>query len=57
MTSTVLATRGERLILTIGGFSGRDQGPEAFRTELLTVIEANDDNRLAAFVVFDRERH
>ena len=54
MTSTVLATRGERLILTSSGYSGKDQGPEAFRTELLTVIEIDDDNRLSALVVFDR---
>ena len=54
VTSTVLATRGERLILTSGGYSGKDQGPEAFRTELLTVIEINDDNRTCGAVVFDR---
>ena len=33
VTSTVLATRGERLILTSAGFSDIDQGPEAFRQQ------------------------
>ena len=55
VTSTVLATRGERLILTSAGFSDIDQGPEAFRTEVLSVSEILTDNRLSALVLFDRE--
>ena len=35
VTSTVIATRGERLALTRTRYSGRDQGPEAFRTDAL----------------------
>jgi hypothetical protein len=51
--STVIATRGERLALTRTGFSGRDQGSEAFRTEVLTVAEINTGERAVASVSFD----
>jgi class 3 adenylate cyclase len=52
MTSAVIATRGERLILTRTGFSGRDQGSEAFLTEVLIVAEINADERITANVSF-----
>jgi class 3 adenylate cyclase len=52
-TSTVMATRGERLALMRIGLSSRDQGHEAFATELLIVDEINADERLAAGVAFD----
>ena len=53
VTSTVIATRGERLILTSAGFSGTDQEAEPFRTDVLSVTEINTDDRLSALVLFD----
>ena len=52
MTSTVIATRGERLVLSRAD-SGPDQGPEAFLTEVLGVVEINADERIVADVTFD----
>ena len=37
VTSRVLAIRGQRLALTLTVFSGRDQRPDAFHTELLRI--------------------
>lgn len=52
--STTVATRGTRLLLARASYSGDDHGPEqAFRTELLSVVEANGDGKLSAQVVFD----
>src|SRR5208337_2873659 len=53
VTSTVIATRGERLALTRTGYSGRDQESEAFRTDALAVGEINADGKIAAAVAFD----
>ena len=53
MTSTVIATRGERLVLIRGRLRSRDQEPEAFRSEVLAVVEINADDRIVALVVFD----
>ena len=53
MTSTVIATRGERLTLSRVRFSGRDQRPEAFHTEVLGIVEIDADKRIVARVVFD----
>jgi len=53
MTSETLAIRGERLVLSRTRFSGRDQRPDAFHTELFRVAEMDDDERLAAVVTFD----
>jgi hypothetical protein len=53
IASTVVATRGERLALTRARMSGRDQRPDAFYTEALTILEVDADNRGAAKVVFD----
>ena len=39
ITSQVLAIRGERLALTRTVFSGRDQRPAAFHTEILRIAE------------------
>jgi len=50
---TRIATRGRNLILTRLGFSGRDEGSESFLTELLVVVEINDDERIVAGVSFD----
>ncbi len=53
LSSTVIATRGERLVLSRLRFSGRDQRPEAFYTEALGIAEINADNRITARVAFD----
>ncbi len=53
LTSTVIATRGERLALAQLRLSGRDQRPEAFRTEMLAIVEIDADNRTAARILFD----
>ena len=53
MTSTVIATRGTRLILTRTRHSGPDQSPEGFLVDTLGVVEINADNRIAARVVFE----
>ncbi|ORV54593.1 hypothetical protein AWC05_18580 [Mycobacterium florentinum] len=54
ISSTVIATRGDRLALGRFVFSGRDQGP-AFFTETLGVVEANSDNRIVAQISFDTD--
>ena len=51
--STVIATRGERLVLSRYLFSGRDRRPEAFRTDVLGIVEIDADNRISACVMFD----
>jgi hypothetical protein len=53
VTPTVIATRGRKLVLTRLGFSGRDDGPEPFLTEVLSILEINDDERMVALVTFD----
>ena len=53
VTPTVIATRGRSLVLTRLGFSGRDDGPEPFLTEVLSILEINDDERMVALVSFD----
>lgn len=52
-TSTVIAVRGQRLALVRIRLAGRDQRPEAFRTEMLGVVEVNRENRMTARVLFD----
>ncbi|MFZ0719140.1 MAG: ATPase, partial [Mycobacterium sp.] len=53
ITSRVLALRGERLALTRTVFSGRDQRPDAFHTEMLRIAEIGTDQRIVAYVAFD----
>ena len=53
LSSTVIATRGERLVLTRLRLSGRDQRPEAFHSEMLGIVEIDADNRVAARFLFD----
>ncbi|WP_240562975.1 nuclear transport factor 2 family protein [Mycobacterium sp. IS-1264] len=51
--STVMATRGERLVLFCGRYSLRDQGPEAFLGEVLSIVEIDTDSRIVGYVTFD----
>ena len=53
ISSTIIATRGERLVLVRTHFSGSDQGPEAFLTEVLGLVEIDADERIVAIVIFD----
>uniref|UniRef100_UPI0035575A55 BTAD domain-containing putative transcriptional regulator n=1 Tax=Mycobacterium colombiense TaxID=339268 RepID=UPI0035575A55 len=53
MTSTVVATRGARLILTRLRYADWDQAPGAFRTDVLDVIEIDSNERLLTRIVFD----
>ena len=53
VTPAVMATRGERLVLTHLCFPGRDQGHEAFVTDVLGIVEINVDERMVAFVSFE----
>jgi hypothetical protein len=55
ITSTVIATRGERLVLRRLLFSGEDQGPDAFEAELLGIVEIDSDERIAARLSFDAD--
>ncbi|WP_420540831.1 BTAD domain-containing putative transcriptional regulator [Mycolicibacterium septicum] len=51
ITSTVIATRGDRLVLRHLRFSG--QGPDAFHAELLGIAEINTDEQMVVAVQFD----
>jgi DNA-binding SARP family transcriptional activator len=53
VTPTVMATREERLVLAQLRFPGRDQGPKAFVTDVLGIVEINADERMVAFVSFE----
>jgi hypothetical protein len=53
VTSTPVATRGERLVLTHGRLLFRDEGSEAFFSESLSIVEVNADERIVALVSFD----
>ncbi|MCV7261286.1 BTAD domain-containing putative transcriptional regulator [Mycobacterium shimoidei] len=52
-TSSVIALRGERLVLSRNWFANNDLQHGNFGFELLGVIEVDADNRIAAIVVFD----
>jgi hypothetical protein len=53
--TTVIATRAQRLALTHYRFSGLDQRPDAFRIEMLAVVEIDADERMATVIVFDAD--
>jgi hypothetical protein len=53
LTSTPMATRGKRLVLTRLNLSNHDQGPGEYVTEMLGVGEINTDGRFVAYVSFD----
>ena len=50
---TVIATRGERLVLSRICGSRPRLGPSEFRVEFLSVVEIDAENRIVARVVFD----
>jgi class 3 adenylate cyclase len=53
ITSNVLATRGESLVLSHVHVTTPDQWPGAFRIEFLSVVEVVADGRIVARVVFE----
>jgi hypothetical protein len=55
ISSTVIATRGQRLAVTRAHATGVDPQPEAFRMDLLVVVEIDSDQRVAAVVVFEAD--
>jgi hypothetical protein len=55
LTSTVMATRGESLILIRVSASDRDHEPDAFLTDALCVLEIDADERVVAAVSFDAD--
>ena len=46
VTSTVMATRGERLVLMRARYFGPDGDAAAFYTEVLNLVEIDADNRI-----------
>ncbi|WP_231972758.1 BTAD domain-containing putative transcriptional regulator [Mycobacterium sp. E3305] len=52
VTSIIIATRGERLLLRRTRFS-LDEGPEDFNVELLCIVELDAENRIATRILFD----
>lgn len=55
VTSTFLATRGERLVLARSRLAPNDQRPTAFYAEMIGVVEVNADNLVTGVVSFDVE--
>ena len=53
VSSTIVATRGERLVLMRTHFSGSDQGPGAFLTGVFGLVEIDTDQRIVVIVSFD----
>jgi ketosteroid isomerase-like protein len=53
ITSAVIATRGEHLLLCRVRFWGQDQRPEEFIGESLSIIATDADDEITAGIVFD----
>ncbi|OQZ91861.1 hypothetical protein BST11_06675 [Mycobacterium alsense] len=53
MTSHIVAIRGKCLALVRTVYSGREQRPEAFHTELIRIAELDADERITTYVAFD----
>ena len=55
ITFDIIATRGSRLVLARSRASGRDPRADAFRTDVLSLVEIDADERTAALITFDLE--
>ena len=55
MTPDLIAIRGGHLVLSRVRASGRDQRPDAFRTDVLDVLDVDADGLVVARVVFDAD--
>jgi hypothetical protein len=53
ITSTIIATRGERIALDLARFSASDRQPEGLNVELLRIVEVDTDNRMTCCLMFD----
>jgi hypothetical protein len=53
--STIVATRGERVVLIGARYSGGAEPSEAFHTDLLNLFEIDADERITAVVTFDHD--
>jgi hypothetical protein len=53
MTTTVIATRGERLVLVGAQFAVHDEDAQAFNTEMLRLLEINPGAKTLACIMFD----
>ncbi|WP_416585331.1 BTAD domain-containing putative transcriptional regulator [Mycolicibacterium elephantis] len=53
ITSQVIATRGERLMLGRFVISTGDQRADAYHNDVLGIVELNGDNRVATCLMFD----
>src|SRR5206468_8555418 len=53
LTTDIIATRGARLVLSRGRASEEDQRPDAFRTDLLDIVEIDAEKRVVTRVVLD----
>ncbi|HYZ68086.1 MAG TPA: BTAD domain-containing putative transcriptional regulator [Mycobacterium sp.] len=53
LETTTIASRGRSLSLSRARYTGRDQGTDAFRTDILQLVEIDADNRMVASIVFD----
>ncbi|MDT5080135.1 MAG: hypothetical protein QOJ80_4772 [Mycobacterium sp.] len=51
--SDVIATRGERLVLSRFKTWGLDKGPDAFHSDVLEIVELNVDEKILARLTFD----
>ena len=47
ITSDPVATRGRRLLLSRSRASGRDQRPDAFRTDVLNIVEIDTEEKIS----------
>ncbi len=52
-TATVIATRGEHLVLCRSCISGEDEQPGGFRIEMLNIVETTAEKRILARVAYD----
>ncbi|SOX54901.1 regulator [Mycobacterium ahvazicum] len=53
ITSKPIALRGQRLVLTRGQLTFRDQGADAYFTESFSIVEVDAEDRIVALVSFD----
>jgi len=53
LASDIVATRGERLVLSRGRAVADVHQPDAFRSDLLDVVEIDTDEKVVARVIFD----
>ncbi len=52
-TATVIAIRGEHLVLCRSCISGEDEQPGGFRIEMLNIVETTAENRILARIAYD----